>query len=515
MKKYLGAIKGYIVLSIVFSMIEAIFTSIILLFPGWLVDNYQKGMSYIFRLTILYMIAFSIYLLDAYCSNRVADHRRIKFESSIKKDFFNAVASRDFKKFHAYDTAEYISMQSNDITEMCQNYLSPLLSIYRSLLLITAFGISLICFVNYYIAAVIFFFSFIVVFVPKLTADKLAMKNKHYLDQVGQYTSKVKKLLEAHDILDCSGRKKIKELHREELDDVLAANMKFRKINSLAMVINGGSVEFVSVITFIIVAFLLFNGKITVGMATIAFTYSTRFMEPIYELNVCIGKVHSVKKVQEKLLKIINGEEQNETDSAMDIRTICTSKLEKAYAHTAITIPETSFHYPKKYLVTGENGVGKSVFLRMLMQFEEPDNGKIEYDKKAGVNISEDICYVPQDPVIFDSSYEDNVTIFHAYDGAHIDMYESYFPKEIINNIKKNSSPENLSGGEKQVISIIRALCSNKKILLMDEPFSAMNQITIDHFMENIGNIHRMLIIVAHNVGEHLDKFDEEIHISR
>lgn len=87
MKKYLGIIKGYIILSIIFSLSEAIITSIILLFPGWLVDNFQNGMSYIVKLTILYVFSFTIYLLVSYFSNRIADYRRIKFEKAIKKDF--------------------------------------------------------------------------------------------------------------------------------------------------------------------------------------------------------------------------------------------------------------------------------------------------------------------------------------------------------------------------------------------------------------------------------------------
>ena len=58
----------------------------------------------------------------------------------------------------------------NDITEMCQNYLSPLLSIYRLLMLIVTFSISLIIFVNLYVDAVILMFSTVVVFVSNLTA---------------------------------------------------------------------------------------------------------------------------------------------------------------------------------------------------------------------------------------------------------------------------------------------------------------------------------------------------------
>lgn len=405
-------------------------------------------------------------------------------------------------------------MQANDITEMCQNYLSPLLSIYRSLLLIVAFGVSLIVFVNYYIAAVIFIFSLVVVFIPKLTAKDLANKNKRYMDVVGKYTSNIGKMFEAHDILDGRSKKRLMEIHSKNIEDVLAHNMDFRKTNSFAMVINGGSVEFVSVIIFVIVAILLLKGKITVGMATIAFTYSTRFMEPIYELNVCLGKVHSVKKVQEKILNIIGNGIVNKSDR-FNIKNIKTTQLVKKYKKTELVMPQTSFEYPKKYLITGENGVGKSVFLRLLMQFEKADAGTIEYDGKNNIDISEDICYVPQNPVIFNASYVDNVTIFNAYDSNNLERYESFFPKEILDNIKQNTNTENLSGGEKQVIAFLRALCSEKRIIMMDEPFSAMNNVSIDYFMKNMESIDKMMLIIAHNVGDYEKQFDENIVILR
>ena len=63
------------------------------------------------------------------------------------------------------------------------------------------------------------------------------------------------------------------------------------------MVLNGGSVEALSLIVFAMVAFLLSKGMITLGMGTIAFTYSTKFMDPMYELNTNIGTVISVSDI--------------------------------------------------------------------------------------------------------------------------------------------------------------------------------------------------------------------------
>lgn len=516
MKKYLNTIRWYIASTVVANLVEAVINAVMLLFPGWLIDNYQKGFFYVGKLLAIYAGVFMIYLVEAYFSNRLADYRRIKFEKNIKKNFFDAVIQRDFKAFHQYDVAEYISMQANDITEMCQNYLSPLLSIIRSIMMIAVFGVSLVIFVDISIAVVILFFSVVVVFVPKLTDKELAKRNKDYMDEIGKYTTSTKLLYEAHDILDFKGRKKLSELHNEELDHVLNLNMHFRKLNSLAMVLNGGSVEAISLIVFAVVAVLLNNHTITLGMAANAFTYSTKFIDPMYEMNICIGMVNSVREVQKKIITIIEKGIAETPTNTPTIHTISATAMEKHYEGVNIRTPAVEISFPKKYLILGENGAGKSVFFRLLMHFEEADLGVVRYNSREESDfISESICYVPQIPVVFNASYLENVTVYGTYDGSQLKEYESYFPASIISHIKSSTNPQSMSGGEKQVVALLRALCSGKKIILLDEPFAAMNQITIDEFMNHLAQINRTLVVIAHNIEGYVSQFDEKIIIRR
>lgn len=515
MKKYIMKMRGILFCSVLLSLANAVINALMLLFPGWLIDGFSKGFPYIAKMLAAYLSLFLLYLLNAYLSNRAADYRRIRFERAIKKDFFDAVIQRDFQSFHKYDVAEYISMQTNDITEMCMNYMNPLFFVMDAIVMIIVFGISLVVYVNIYIAAIILLFSAIVVFIPRLTANKLAKCNGDYLNNVGQYTSTVKTLYESHAILDRKGRDTISQLHGRSLDNVMKSFNHFRRLNSFAMVLNGGSVELISLVVFAVVAILLCRENITIGMATIAFTYSTKFMEPIYQLNTEIGAILSVKKIQAKLLEII-GSSKPDAEDAPEIRTISTTNLEKKYQNTAIHIPSVNLVYPKKYLVVGENGAGKSVFFRLLMGFEETNEGKVFYNgQEQTTGIAESICYVPQVPILFQASYEDNVTVYRTYDSWKLSKYESLFPPSVMNHIKSCPDFMNLSGGEKQVIAILRALCSEKPIILLDEPFAAMNQVTINSFMAHMNEIDRMMVIIAHNIDEYASQFDARILIQR
>ena len=514
MKGFLLHIRTYIIISLFLFLSEITATSIILLFPGLLIDSFINNKLSLINMIILYIVTFSIYLLITYISNRVADYRRIKFEKKIKQDFFESIMRKSFLKFYEYDLGEYISMQSNDITQMCQNYLSPLLAIFRSIIMIIIFGISLIIFTDTIIAMVIIVFSFFVVFVPKITEHSLSRKNEAYTRALGKYTSSVQKYFVSHDILDKKGIEKINIVHREKLDNLMDKNMDFRKVNSLALVINGGVVEFISIVTFITVGYLLYNSNITIGMATIAFTYSTKFMEPIFELNLNIGRVKSVKKIKEKLISILKTENKS-------YKTI--KKLEKIYFNNlkitlndnTLVYDELKLDFPKKYLITGENGSGKSVLAKLIMGFLVANEGKILYNDFNSINISEHINYVPQVPVIFEGSYMDNITIYGTYSDKNLELYESCFPPQVIKNIKSNENLENLSSGEKQIIAIIRAFCSEKEFIILDEALSVMNQITIEKFMETIFDLNKSIVIIAHNVDEYKDRFYKTYKVIR
>ncbi len=508
MKKYLLKIKWYLFLTIIGDLLETFATSLMLYLPGYLIDHYTEGTQKIISLIIFYIFLFVLYLFSAYFGNRMADYRRVKFEKAIKKDYFNAVLEKEYEDYNQLSSAEYISMQANDITELCQNYLSPLMAVIRNSIMIVVFGACLVIFVDPSIAITIILFSILVMFVPEITSKELSERNSKFLEMTGKYTKKIQSYFESKDILDYKSIQQIEVKHEKDLDAVLESNMFFRKLNSFSMVINGGSAELVSVVAFICVAFLLCNGRITIGMATVGFMYCTKFMDPIYELNVNIGRVKSTKKIQEKLFEILNQDHKKVNLTSQQIKQIQTSSLTKSFTQVDIQLPNVTFNYPNKYLVLGENGAGKSVLLKMLLGFMKPSNGEVLYDPEDIIP-NESICYVPQKPLIFEGSYLDNISVFGTYDCKNLNTYEQYFPSYLIEQIKSSTDLNSLSGGEKQILCLLRALCSEKNVLILDEPFSAMNNIVIECFMSHLKDINKLVIFVAHNMNQYTDVFDE------
>lgn len=79
-----------------------------------------------------------------------------------------------------------------------------------------------------------------------------------------------------------------------------------------------------------------------------------------------------------------------------------------------------------------------------------------------------------------------------------------------------NENRDNLSGGEMQKISIARAIYKDSDILILDEPFSALDRTSVDKILDILLRDERSVIVIAHNLNrDKINKFDKVVHIKR
>ena len=168
----------------------------------------------------------------------------------------------------------------------------------------------------------------------------------------------------------------------------------------------------------------------------------------------------------------------------------------------------------------GPNGSGKTTLFNIIAGFLSPNKGKILLDEKdltalsLSVRSELGISYLPQEASIFrDMSVYDNI-----YSIAEL-FYEKKYSKEITEKLIKQFSLQNfqrtkgklLSGGERRRTEIARALASNPKFLLLDEPFAGIDPIAIDEVKSTITFLKKLnigIIITDHNVKEALSIVD-------
>lgn len=163
------------------------------------------------------------------------------------------------------------------------------------------------------------------------------------------------------------------------------------------------------------------------------------------------------------------------------------------------------------YLIRGRSGIGKSTLLDILMGFRSIDSGSITYFRR-NPNASL-FNYVPQFPVILTESMATNISMNHArHDedklGELLDQLRLSSPGKNLKNLEDSNTglatlvtASSLSGGEKQRISIARALYGDCEILAMDEPTSALDIKDAMQVMQIVKSkkINKIIVIVSHD----------------
>ena len=168
----------------------------------------------------------------------------------------------------------------------------------------------------------------------------------------------------------------------------------------------------------------------------------------------------------------------------------------------------------------GPNGSGKTTLFNIIAGFLSPDLGKIQLDenvlneKSLSLRTKLGISYLPQEASIFrDLSVYDNIFSIAElfYDkNESIKVTESLIKQFSLGSFQKTKG-KLLSGGERRRTEIARALASNPKFLLLDEPFAGIDPIAIEEVKSTISLLKKMnigIIITDHNVKEALSIVD-------
>jgi NitT/TauT family transport system ATP-binding protein len=156
----------------------------------------------------------------------------------------------------------------------------------------------------------------------------------------------------------------------------------------------------------------------------------------------------------------------------------------------------------------GPSGCGKSTLLKILGNILEPDSGTVEF---GGENISllrkeRQIGWIPQFPTLLKNrNAVDNIRLPREIIGS-CDKDVSLLIKTVGLEGEENKYPSELSGGMKQRVSFAQCLSYTPKLLLMDEPFSALDEITREKMQEELfaimAHLKPIIFFVTHSIEE-------------
>lgn len=166
----------------------------------------------------------------------------------------------------------------------------------------------------------------------------------------------------------------------------------------------------------------------------------------------------------------------------------------------------------KCYVAIGRTGIGKTSFINYLMGLQQIDQGQlyyknIEISQQFSSNIFNEIAFVSQSPIVYSGTLRQNLvhSSRQTYSDAELISWLIYFDLQHLlekNNISLDSDIQDIyhsfSGGEKQRISIIRALLKQPKLLILDEPTAALDEKTSLKLMPIIRQQVDTIFMISH-----------------
>lgn len=237
-----------------------------------------------------------------------------------------------------------------------------------------------------------------------------------------------------------------------------------------------------------------------------------------------LGQIHSVDNLNKEI-----DQDSTKVDNSFVLKapvSLTTANVSVRFANgKEIHFPDLDIKKGEKVLLTGDSGAGKTTLFKVLLGKIKPHTGRVNFKDEAGndLEISKaKLGYIPQDPILFPDSIENNITMFNSKLSDQVKYYVDKFSfKHDIEKMplglqtKINLQELNVSGGQRQKIVLARAAIHDDDFLLIDEGTGAIDQKATIRILKELINSPATIIFIAHNFNEEMNSlFDKEVHLT-
>ena len=445
--------------------------------------------------------------------------------SSYKNKVFQSILDRDYRDFSKEKSGKFISVLTENMKKIEQDYLHQYFNISKNLSLMI-FSLLAMFIGNWFLTLLVIIASIIPMMISGFIGQRSASLQNSAMIADQKYLAKVKDILAGFLVIKSFNVKDAifedYSHESEKLDEIYFIKGKF---DVLANVISQLSGMIVFLVAFGGGMYLVFNGYTTIGSVTAIVQLVNFVVMPLNEIGMGMSKFREgqatldafeVKDVTE----LQTGETKEYFDDVISFSNIDFSypnTEEKIFNHLSLKIQKG-----EKIAIVGMSGSGKSTLLNLLLRFYDVTSGHISIDNIDLQAISAGSLYnlmtiVQQDIYIFDDTLRSNITLNQFFTDEEIKqaVQQSGLESYVLENESGlqalcGENGSNLSGGQKQRLSIARALIRKTPILLLDEATSSLdNQVTteIENSILDIQDL--TALVVTHKLNENiLKKYD-------
>ena len=500
-------------------------------FASQIIKYATEGNTLAYTYTLYLAIAYIVYEIIWYFNYYIYSFLQTYYCDIIHKKLFNKICTSSRRISKTLDNGKMLSLVGDDIPSYC--LLLDSTTVYLSTIFMAILTVILIFRANF-IFALITVISLVIylVFMTK-TMDKFSKylkEQKKHNDSIN--STYVEELNALKEIKTLPIKDNLYKKLQTKLNRYSKAYFKKRKYYARNENTSTLIPQYTKVILYLILLLFMMKFNATIDLVILIIGYYDQLIVNLTEL---VGSYREIKEYHVSVKRV------NEALTYEDDLSNLFGKYENNEIYGSIVLKNVSYKYNSKYIldnisleikpntlnvIIGPSGSGKTTLFDLLLRFYPINGGEIFLD---GVNIYEysdsiyasNITLVKQNPFIYNMSIRDNLRLVNSNKKRQEEVIKEVGLHEFIMSLPKGYSTiltqnaTNISGGQKQLLSIARSLLTDAEILLMDDVTASLDPKTTNQIIELLVRLkedHTILVIT--NREDLINKADKIIYMN-
>ncbi|MCC0644439.1 MULTISPECIES: ABC transporter ATP-binding protein [unclassified Clostridioides] len=496
------------------------------------IDIYSKSvfLKGILILLLFYIIEFLVKLSKGVFTARLSQ----SIVRDMRSNLFLKFRNLPITFFDKSPTGDIMSRVTNDVDNISTGISTSLVQLITGIL-----NILLTFIMMFILSPILTFCSIVLIPVVMLLSNFIAKRTRVFFKQqqveLGKLNSHIEEMISNINVVKAFNYEKKSVSDFKEVNDrLLSISLKSQIYTSLLMPIMNVISNIGFAIICIIGGVLASKDVITIGVIASFLSYVRQFTRPLNELANLFNTLLSAVAGCERVFEIMDEQEEAQINSSTksDIYNNKNSNLKKSFINGDIEFKDVSFSYDSKKnilsdinlkikagtsnAIIGETGSGKTTIINLITNFYQVEKGKIFLDGNDIYSVDRNCLrnyfgVVPQESYIFNDTVMENIRYGNltATDEQVISASKIANLHKFIIKMREgyetvlSDRGEDLSEGQKQLISIARAVLKNAPILILDEATSNIDIATEAKIQDAINNITygKTSIIIAHRLS--------------
>lgn len=486
------------------------------------VEGASINTTYVFWIMALYLLRGLFYEIGAYYSNYFMTNAVQNTVRDMRNELSHKINQIPVSYFDKHQFGDLLGRFTSDVETVSNALQQSFLQVINGVLTLTLV-ICMMLYLNFQLALIVIVSIPLTYFGANFILKKSQPYFKKQADALGAMNGFVQENLSGFNVLKLYGREETSsEDFRGITQNLQEVGFKASFISGLMMPI----LNAVSDLTYLIVAVVgglqVISGQLTIGNMQAFVQYVWQVNQPIQNLTQLAGQLQSAKSSLDRVFQVLD-----EPDEVIDAKEWLEHDLtgQVSFKHVDFQYVENKplirdFNLEVKpgemVAIVGPTGAGKTTLINLLMRFYDVTAGSISVDGHDIRNLSRQEYHkqfgmVLQDAWLYEGTVKENLRfgnlnatdeeIVEAAKAANVDHFIRTLPGGY--NMEMNQESSNISLGQKQLLTIARALLADPKILILDEATSSVDtrlELLIQKAMKNLMQ-GRTSFVIAHRLS--------------